>query len=242
MKSTATLEAALKQPQFLQESLESGRAREWLKTGEFNSWYQHYYRLIAGMDNSIGQILELLAENGVDENTVIVFIGDNGHFMGEHGFMGKWLLYEESIRVPCFIHDPRLPEAKRGKVSEGMVLNVDIYPTIAALAGVKPPREVQGKSLLPLLGYPYRKVRDGSFFEHHFTLGPPLIIAQSEGYCDRDWKYIRYTEQDPVVEELYDLRKDPLEENNLANNPEYRKVLKQYRTSLETSRRQLSEK
>ncbi len=241
MKPTATLAAAMAQPQFLQDSLESERARKWLKAGDFNRWYQHYYRLIAGMDHSIGKVCELLREYNVADNTVVIFFSDNGHFMGEHGFMGKWLLYEESIRVPCFIYDPRLPEAKRGKVSGTMVLNVDIHPTILGLAGITPPRGVQGRDLLPLLDNPGGDLRTGSFFEHHFTLPAPNIIAQSEGFRDQDWKYIRYTEQNPVVEELYDLRSDSLEENNLAAKPEFLNALKQCREAWEASRSQLRE-
>lgn len=239
MKPTATLEAALKQPQFLQDSLESDRARDWMQKGVFNSWYQHYYRLITGLDNSIGQIEALLKENGIDQNTIIIFTSDNGHFMGEHGFSGKWLLYEESIQVPFFIYDPRLPDAKRGKISEAMALNIDIYPTIAELAGVQPPENVQGKSLVPLLMNPEAPLRTASFFEHHFSPRPPQEIAQSEGIRSADWKYIRYTERNPVVEQLFDLRNDPLEEHDLAGNPEYQPMLDKHRNLWQEERRRL---
>ena len=74
------------------------------------------------------------------------------------------------------------------------------------------------------------ELRDGSFFEHHFTLRPPHEIVQSEGYRSKDWKYIRYTELDPVVEQLFDLSNDPLEEHDLAGNPEYRSTLDKYRS------------
>lgn len=241
LKSTATLEAAAKQPQFLQNSLESERMRGWLKKG-IQSWYRHYYRLIAGLDFSIGKVCDLLKKYGVKDNTAIIFISDNGHFMGEHGFGGKWLLYEESIRIPCFIYDPRLPKEKRGKVSSELVLNIDMYRTIAELAGVKVNSEIQGKSLVPLLANPNMKFREGSFFEHHFTLRAPNIIAQSEGYRNSDWKYIRYTEQDPIVEELYDMRQDILEEHNLSVSPEYQQILKQLRSSWERGRREASKK
>jgi len=239
MKPTATLEAALAQPQFLQDTLESDRARDWMERGVFNSWYQHYYRLIAGMDNSIGQICKLLKEHGVADNTVIIFMGDNGHFMGEHGLSGKWLLFEESIQVPLFIYDPRLPEKKRGAVSSEIALNVDIYPTIAELAGIKAPNGLQGSSLVPLFENPEKELRDGSFFEHHFTLGPPHEIVQSEGYRSKDWKYIRYTELDPVVEQLFNLKDDLLEEHDLSGNPEYKTTLAEYRGRWEKSRKLL---
>ena len=242
LKPTATLEAAAKQPQFLQDSLESDLMRDWLKSTTINLWYRHYYRLIAGLDFSIGKICRLLKKYGVMDNTVIIFISDNGLFMGEHGFGGKWLLYEESIRVPCFIYDPRLPKEKRGKVSSELVLNVDMYRTIADLAGVKVNRKIQGKSLVPLLSNPNKKLREGSFFEHHFTLKAPHIIAQSEGYRNSDWKYIRYTEQNPIVEQLFDMQKDILEEHNLSDNPEHQQKLNQLRSSWQRSRLKASGK
>ena len=228
MKPTATLEVARSMPQFLQDTLESDRARDWMERGVFNDWYKHYYRSVTSMDNSIGQVRELLQEYGLAENTVIIFTSDNGHFMGEHGLSGKWLLYEESIKVPFLIHDPRSPKEQRGKVSGEMVLNVDVYPTITDLAGIKNPEGLQGKSLLPLLENPNADFREGSFFEHHFTLSAPLEIAQSEGIRSKDWKYIRYTEMDPPIEQLFNLKEDPLETKDLAANPEYREKLKYF--------------
>lgn len=228
LKKTATLEAAMKKPTFIQNSLESDRARRWLKNG-IQRMYQDYYRLIAGLDNSINQVHKLLKHYGVDENTVVIFMGDNGHFMGEHGLGGKWLLYEESIRVPCFIYDPRLPKSKRGEVSEEIVLNVDIFKTIAEIAGVKVCSEIQGKSMMQLVHHPNNSFRNGSFFEHHFSQKPPHVIVQSEGFRSKEWKYIRYTEENPIVEELYHLSEDRLEEHNLASHPEYKSIHNQYR-------------
>lgn len=229
MKPSATLERARAMPQFLQDTLESDRARKWLENGIFNRQYQDYYRAIATLDDSIGQVREILKVQGLADNTVIIFTSDNGHLMGEHGLSGKWVFYEESIRVPFLIYDPRMPDASRGKVSSAMVLEIDVYPTIAELAGVTPPADIQGASIVPLLDAPEKKLRDGSFFEHHFTLKPPQEIVQSEGYRTQDWKYIRYTQLNPIVEQLFDLRNDPLEENDLAGNLVHHAMLEKLR-------------
>ena len=88
-----------------------------------------------------------LEKEGISENTVIIFTSDNGYFLGERGYAGKWLLHEQSIRVPMIISDPRKPDTKRGKILDEMVLNVDVTPTILELAGVQVPDHYQGQSL-----------------------------------------------------------------------------------------------
>ena len=149
---------------------------------------------------------------------------------------------KNQFEYPVFIYDPRMPKEKRGKVSSELVLNIDIYRTIAELAGVKVNLKIQGKSLVPLLANPNMKFREGSFFEHHFSLKAPRIIAQSEGYRNSDWKYIRYTEQNPIVEELYDMHQDLLEEHNLSDSPEHQQILKRLRSLWKSSRLEASGK
>ncbi|MFK7981076.1 MAG: sulfatase-like hydrolase/transferase, partial [Saprospiraceae bacterium] len=191
--------------------------------------YQHsvkgYYRMIAGIDAEIGKIRTKLKAKGLDKNTVIILMGDNGYFLGERQLAGKWLMYDNSVRVPLLVYDPRL---KKQKDSDAMVLNVDVPATIADLAGVKAPDTWHGKSLMPLVKKAKKEWgRDTALIEHiwEFENIPP-----SEGVRTKDWKYFRYI-NDKTTEELYDLKKDPQEINNLAKDPAYVQKLHTFRKS-----------
>ena len=185
--------------------------------------YQHsvkgYYRMIAGIDLEIAKIRERLKKTGQDQNTIIILMGDNGYFMGERQLAGKWLMYDNSIRVPLIIYDPRLN--KHLDLDE-MALNVDVPQTILDIAGVQAPAQWQGKSLYPLVkGTSKSLQRDTILIEHLWEFAN---IPPSEGIRTKDWKYFRYV-NDKSTEELYSLKDDPKEINNLAANPQYQKQL-----------------
>lgn len=187
-----------------------------------------YYRLITGVDRVVGHIRRTLAELGLDRDTVIVFTSDNGFYLGEHGLAGKWLMHEPSIRTPMIIYDPRLPEKARGLRRPEIALNIDLAPTLLALAGLEIPRSVQGRSLVPLLDPEARpRWRKDFFYEHTFTARG--WIPRVEGVRGERWKYTRYLDTDPLFEELYDLETDPHEERNRARDPSCRAVLEQMR-------------
>lgn len=185
---------------------------------------RRYYRLITGVDIAIGQIREALAERRLQRDTVILFTSDNGLLLGEHGLWGKWLMYEESIRVPMILYDPRLPASQRGSDRNQMVLNIDVA-TLLELAGVPVPERMQGKSMVPVLTRPEHELRDVWFYEHHFELPGRLRLEPSEGVRTLHFKYIRYIAQ----EELYDLTVDPGETLNLAMHPDYQDALGELR-------------
>ncbi|QGY42582.1 Bacterial alpha-L-rhamnosidase [Maribellus comscasis] len=189
--------------------------------------YQHsvkgYYRMIYGIDLEIAKIRQKLKETGQDKNTVIILMGDNGQFLGERQLAGKWLMYDNSIRVPLIIYDPR--ENKHKDISD-MALNIDIPATILDLAGVEIPEAYQGKSLVPVVSGKEKSInRDTVLIEHlwEFENIPP-----SEGVRTAEWKYMRYI-NDRSVEELYNLKDDPKEINNLAGNSKFKKVLREFR-------------
>ena len=189
--------------------------------------YQHsvkgYYRMISGIDLEIGKIRAKLKEKGMDKNTVIILMGDNGYFLGERQFAGKWLLYDNSIRVPLIVHDPRV---NKHQDSEELAQNVDVPSTILDLAGLQQPELWQGKSLMPIVRQEKASLeRDTVLIEHlwEFEHIPP-----SEGVRTKDWKYFRYV-NDKSVEELYNLDNDPKEINNLANSSEHQQILQVFR-------------
>ena len=189
--------------------------------------YQHslkgYYRMISGIDLEIGKIRAKLKEKGLDKNTVIILMGDNGYFLGERQLAGKWLLYDNSIRVPLIIYDPRV---EKHQDSEELAQNVDVPSTIVDLAGLEQPSSWQGVSLLPVVKGEKASIdRDTVLIEHiwEFEHIPP-----SEGIKTKDWKYFRYV-NDKSVEELYSLKNDPKEVNNLAKDDEYQQLLQNFR-------------
>lgn len=189
--------------------------------------YQHsvkgYYRMISGIDREIAKIRERLKKKGLDKNTVIILMGDNGYFMGERQLAGKWLLYDNSVRVPLIVYDPRL---NKHQDSKEMALNIDVPSTILDLAGLRQPETWHGKSLMPIVRKQAKSLaRDTVLIEHIWEF---KNIPPSEGVRTKDWKYFRYV-NDKSFEELYYLKEDPQETINLAADPEYRDKLNSFR-------------
>src|SRR5439155_14586182 len=148
----ATDAAFRRLPEFAQKSEGRRRWERRFVTPEmFQRIVKDYYRLITGMDREIGRIVAALAERGLADNTVIVFMSDNGYILGERGMADKWLPYEESIRVPLIVCDPRTPQAGRGRKIDAVALNIDVPPTLLDLAGLPVPAGMQGRSLTPLV-------------------------------------------------------------------------------------------
>ncbi len=234
----ATDEFYRRLPPFVRES--EGRAR-WTRRFATDAMAQgtlrDYYRLVTGIDREIGRIRAALAEKGLAENTVVIFTSDNGFFLGDRGLADKWLMYEESIRLPLIVHDPRLPPARRGTTCDAMTLNIDLAPTMLAMAGVRVPAEMQGRDLGPLLaGQRPADWRTDFFYEHHFD---PARIPPSEGVRSERWSYIRWIAPNPLTEELYDLAADPLEARNLAGSPAHAAELTRLRARWELLGREL---
>lgn len=215
-------EFVAKQPPFLQTN--EARVR-WAISFDTPEKYQRnvkgHYRQISGVDRVVGRIRRKLAEMGQDKNTVIMFTSDNGYFLGDRGWAGKWFAHEASIRVPLIIYDPRLPRDQVGKVREEMALNIDLAPTILDFAGLAPSEGTQGRSLKPLVaGQTPSDWRTDFYYEHTFQ---PESIPPSEAVRTERYKYIRYPGRE--FEELYDLQSDPIEANNLIDQPESRQLV-----------------
>lgn len=223
---TMTKEAYSRLPEAIKNSKNSSAL------GAYRKKYPKYMATvrdyIARTDLAVGRIRQALKEIGRDKNTVVIFTSDHGSMWGAHGITGKWNMYEESIRVPMMIYDPRLSDAVKG-TRDQMALTLDLTATIMDLAGVPAPH-MQGMSLLPVMNDPKAKLRDEWYFHHDVhtrSKGKPLPMC--EGVRTERWKYIRYKETDPVQEELFDLKSDPKEMNNLAGNSEYSAKLSELR-------------
>ena len=228
-------------PEFLRES--EGRVR-W--ENRFTSPEHHaesvrdYCRLITGIDIALGRIRETLEARGLADNTVIVFTSDNGFFLGERGQADKWYAYEDSIRVPMIIFDPRAPQSQRGRTVDAMALNIDLAPTMLAYAGLSVPAVMQGESLTPwMLGESPDAWREDWFFEHLFERHN---IPRSEGIRTETHKYFNWVDTDPLMEEAYDLVSDPLETHNLVDDPDSAEVVEALRARYQEYREQLPDR
>ncbi|MEC7582725.1 MAG: sulfatase [Planctomycetota bacterium] len=224
-------------PEFQQKSMNRKR---WFWRFDTEAKYQkmvkNYWAMITGIDQAVARVVAELDALGEADNTVVVFTSDNGYFLGERGFAGKWTIHEPSIRVPLLVCDPRLDPSRRGVVADQVALNVDLAPTILDLVGLAGAEDYQGASLLPLLeGQPPTDWRQDFFYEHRFD---NREIAKSEGVRGRRWVFSRYYEQQPVYEELYDLVADPLQQDNLAGSPDHAGQLARMRARCDELREQ----
>jgi arylsulfatase A-like enzyme len=188
-----------------------------------------YFRMISGIDHAIGRIRQALDARGLADNTVIIYMADNGYYMGDRGFAGKWTHYEQSLRVPLIVYDPRLPDAKRGRTPVQMALNIDIPSTLLDLAGVSAPEQYQGRSLLPIIDANDDNVpgwRQDFFCEH---LMNHKQLPKWEGVRGERYVYARYFEQKPVYEFLHDLKEDPDQLQNFAASETHKAILEEMR-------------
>jgi arylsulfatase A-like enzyme len=207
------------------------------KRENFQAMVKNWYRCVAGVDQNVGRILDFLDENGLSENTIVVFTSDNGFFLGEHGMFDKRLMYEESLRVPLLLRYPRL--VKPGTVATGMALNVDVAPTMLELAGVAPP-ELHGRSLVPLLAGSAPASWRKSFLYEYYEYPGSHSVRKNRGVRTGRWKYIHYFEP-PEEFELYDLQKDPREVNNLYGRPQYAGKVAELRAELDRLRKETAD-
>jgi arylsulfatase A-like enzyme len=225
-------------PPFLSSEANEGRVRyHWrFDTPEsYQAYMIRYYRLITEVDAAAGRLIDELKAQDAYDNTLIVFIGDNGYFHADRGLADKWYPYEQALRVPLIVRDPRLPVRQRGTAKSHLALNIDVAPTVLSAAGMTVPGAMQGRDLAPLyLSRTSPTWRDEFFYEHP-TITSRDRIPSSQGVIRRDWKYVNWPEFQ--YEQLFDLKKDPQEFRNLAieNRPPemlvtMRRKLEEWRT------------
>ncbi len=187
-----------------------------------------YYASISYMDEQVGRVLKALDELGLRENTIVIFSSDHGYLLGHHHKFQKQHLFEESTRVPFILSVPWMTKS-HGHASNKITELVDLYPTLAELAGLTPPANLQGQSLLPLLKNPTTK---------EWSKDLAFSISRSGGESIRTSKW-RFTHWGfgAKGEELYDLKNDPNEFTNLARDPNYSGRLNQLKARLKTKRK-----
>ncbi|MEM0925391.1 MAG: sulfatase/phosphatase domain-containing protein, partial [Planctomycetota bacterium] len=231
----------MEKPEYLKTSRNRARALEYGYDDPVNvrSHIRDYRASVEQMDAAVGRVLDELDRRGLTKNTWVIVMGDNGWFLGEHGMTSKVLPYEESMRVPMAIAGP----ARQARVSDQLVLNIDVAATLHELAGVPVPPEIHGRSLLPLVtGHPPADWRTSFLYEAPTSqLGSqPLWALRSER-----WKYIETKpagEADEMMTELYDLRSDPIEVSNLAEDPAHQTIVTRLAAELREHQRSIDAK
>ncbi len=218
-------------PDFLRTTINRERYFwRWNTPERYQTNVRAYYRMVSGIDGAIGRFLKALEEAGLAENTIVVYSADNGYHMGNRGLAGKWSHYEESLRVPLIVFDPRVPEANRGQVVDAIALNLDLPATFVDWAGADVPKRYQGRSLAPIVSSTTPSDWRTESFHEHFAVRNR--IPAFEGIRTADYKYVRYFDHDH--EFLHDLRKDPDELVNFVEDPAYAKVVADMRQRTKT--------
>ncbi len=176
-----------------------------------------YYAMITHADAQIGRVMDALEATGQLDNTIIVFAGDNGLALGQHGLMGKQNLYDHSLRVPLIFVGPGVPKGER---RETFCYLSDIYPTLCELIGIPVPNSVEGKSLVPAMRDPQTEVRHTMYFAYR---------GLQRAVRDKRYKLIEYVVQGRRVTQLFDIVQDPWEQHNLAQELGYRSIVERLR-------------
>jgi len=196
---------------------------------EFQNMVRAYMGTILSLDDSMGRLVALLKERGELDNTIIIFMGDNGLLEGEHGMVDKRTMHEASIRIPMVMRYPKLNQGQP-KREKAQVLTVDVAPTLCELAGVAPLDKIHGRSMVQLLNAGDDQWRTAWFYHYNYEKQFPYTPNIRGIRTDR-WKLIRYPHgdggPDRHMAELYDLQADPQESRNLIQVAEYQALVKQ---------------
>ena len=182
-----------------------------LKYWKFQTYIKDYLRTVAGIDRAVGSVLDYLEENGLSENTIVVYTSDQGFYLGEHGWFDKRWMYEESFKMPFVIKNPRT--IKAGTTSDAMVMNVDFAPTLLDMAGLEIPSEMQGKSFKGAFDGDLKSQRTSVYY-HYYEW--PIWHKVQPHYGVRTDRYkLMHFYYSMDEWELYDLKNDPNEIDNI---------------------------
>lgn len=203
-------------PRWVREQRYSWHGVDYMYHGQipFDKFYHLYLETLMAIDESIEQVMDWVEKSGLKDNTMVVYMGDNGFQFGEHGLIDKRNAYEASMRVPLLVWAPGM--VKPGSVISQMVLNIDLAPTFLEIAGIPRPSQMQGESFLPILKGENIAWRTKMFYEYYWEQAFPQTPTTFAVRTDK-YKYISYNGIWDI-NELYDLQNDPYEMNNLIRN------------------------
>jgi len=222
-------------PDFANRGVSPSLPREERKRRNLEELVKNYYRVLLSVDENVGRVLKQLEADGLTQNTIVMYTSDNGFFLGEHGLFDKRLMYEPSIRVPMLVKYPARIPAGRVDATH-MALNIDVAPTLLDLSGLEVPGWMQGRSFAPLLTGASVPWRDAFLYEY-YEFPAEHCARKNRGVRTSRWKLIQFWEQ-PEEWELYDLKNDPDETQNLAYDKRYATIAAQLKKRLSELRRE----
>jgi arylsulfatase A-like enzyme len=209
-----------------------------LKSWNYQRYMKDYLACVQSVDDNIGRMLDYLEKSGLSKNTIVIYTSDQGFFLGDHNWYDKRFMYEECLRMPFLIRYPE--KIKAGKVNDAMILNVDFAPTFLEYAGLSAPKEVQGRSIVPLLrGEKPRNWRTSMYYRYYHYPGDHRV-QKHYGVRTERYKLIYFNELKEW--ELFDLKKDPNEMKSVYGDPKYADVQKEMLAELKRLRAELNDK
>ena len=228
-----------KNEKFISQNLKGEELVKW----KYQRYIKDYLRCIKTIDDQVGRLLDYLEKEGLMDNTVIVYTSDQGFYMGEHGWFDKRFMYEQSMRTPLIIRYPK--KIKAGSTCDALVQNIDFAPTYLALAGIEKPEFMEGVSLVPLFEGKVPSDWRKYLYYHYYDYPAIHMVRRHDGVRDERYKLIHFygdkNKKHKAINcnELYDLKTDPNELNNLYNRPEYKKVQNRLQKRLDKFRNDL---
>ncbi len=204
---------------------------------KYNRYLHDYLGCIKGVDDSVGRLLRYLDDEGLAENTIVIYTSDQGFYLGEHGWFDKRWIFEESLRTPLLVRWPRV--VKPGSVNKDLVSNLDFAETFLDVAGVEIPSEMQGRSLQPILRGQTPADWRKSFYYHYYEYPGPHNVQRHDGVVTDRYKLVHFYEPSANYWELFDLQKDPLELRSVFDQPEYAQTQQDLTRDLERLRKEL---
>jgi arylsulfatase A-like enzyme len=213
--------------------------REYAKAG-YQKFLKRYLRCVKGVDDNVKRLIDYLTETGELDNTVIIYTGDQGFFLGEHDLMDKRWMYEESMRMPFIVHYPKM--VKAGSVNNWLINNTDFAPTMLDLAGATTPDYMQGRSFLPALKGEQKPAdwRTVTYYRYWMHMAHSLAVPAHFGVRSDRYK-LMFFYNSPAAWEFYDLEKDPNEMRNAYADPAYREIIADLKVQLKQTRQALGE-
>jgi len=215
-----------------QEFLENMPEGKELGLWKFNRYIKDYLRTIRSVDDGVGKVLDYLDESGLAENTVIVYTSDQGFYLGEHGWFDKRFMYEESFKTPLLVRYPK--EIKPGTKIDKLVQNLDFAPTLLDYAGISTPEEMQGESFRKLVAGETDEWRDAVYYTY-YEYPSVHMVKRHYGVATERYKLMHFY-YDIDEWEMYDLEKDPMEMQNIYDDPDYAEVREMLHKRLEELR------
>ncbi|SIO22625.1 Arylsulfatase A [Singulisphaera sp. GP187] len=205
---------------------------------KYNRYMHDYLACIKAVDESVGRLLKYLEDEGLAENTIVVYAADQGFYLGEHGWFDKRWIFEESLRTPFMVRWPGV--TKPGSVNTDLVSNLDFAETFLEAAGQPVPAEMQGKSLVSVLKGRTPEDWRKSFYYHYYEYPGPHNVRRHYGVVTDRYKLVRFYGPDVDEWELFDLKEDPQELRSVHGQAGYTEIQKELEQELARLRKELN--